>query len=346
MPSQKKTSRDRRRHHSPATAADEVWRPIAGHGNYEVSNHGRVRRIEMIVRKTLTPATILRLQTDKNGRQLARLRVNGKQVGRRVNVLVYRAFVGDLPRKFQIDHVDGNFRNCRPENLRIADRYLPAEKDVRLCGKKFGYWTVIRRDGVDKYNNAMWLCRCVCGTEKRVLVGDLRRGMSRNCGCKTGELQSNAGDRNGMWRGGRSVDRYTPGTFGWFCLKLNAINAIARQRGHAQLTATAEEIAVVYERSRGVCAVCRKPPRGRRPLVLDHDHATGNIRAFLCNHCNVAIGMAGDSAAMLRKLADYIEAHEAASREAMPAVDPPPTRSGRVRRNRPRRADGLTSTVR
>jgi len=99
MPAQRKASRDQQRHQSPATAADEVWRLIAGHDNYEVSSHGRVRRVEMIVRKTLTPATVLRLQIDKNGRQLVRLRVIGKQVGRRVNVLVYRAFVGDLPQR-------------------------------------------------------------------------------------------------------------------------------------------------------------------------------------------------------------------------------------------------------
>jgi len=293
----------------------ETWRPVAGHPAYEVSDHGRVRRVQMMVRKTLKPPMILRSRADRNGRPIVRFRIGSRQKTFRVNVLVFRAFVGDLPKKFQIDHVDGDFLNCRPGNLRIADRYIPAEKDVRLCGKKHGHWTVIRRDGVDKYNNAMWLCRCVCGTKKRVLVGDLRRGMSRNCGCKTSEWQSaaNAGERNGNWQGGRSVDRYKPGTFGYFCLKLNAINAVAKKRGHAPLTATAEEIAAIYERSQGLCAACRKPPRGRRPLVLDHNHVTGKVRAFLCDHCNVSIGMAGDSAEMLRKLADYIEAHQAAS---------------------------------
>lgn len=324
MRSQKKATLPRRRRESPAATADEVWRPIAGHADYEVSNHGRMRRIEMIVRKTLTPNTILRLQSDKNGRQIVRLRLCGKQVRRRVNVLVYRAFVDDLPRKFQIDHVDDNFRNCRPPNLRLAERYIPAEDDMRWCGKKFGYWLGLRRDGIDKYGNAMWLCRCVCGAERRVHVGDLRRGMSRNCGCKNGELQNLSGERNPAWRGGRSRDPQTPGTYGWCSGKLNSINTTARKRGQALLVAPAQEIAAVYERSSGVCAVCRKPPRGRRSLVLDHDHATGKIRAFLCNHCNVAIGMAGDAAAMLRKMAVYIEAHETASREAIPAVHPPP----------------------
>jgi hypothetical protein len=316
MPIPKMASRARRRHHPPAATGSEIWKPIAGHAAYEVSNHGRVRRVEMVVRKTLTPATILRSRLDKNSRLVVSFRVGGRQMRQRVNVLVFRAFVGDLPRKFQIDHVDGNFSNCRPENLRLADRYIPAEDDMRWCGKNFGYWLVLRRAGKDKYGNAMWLCRCVCGTERRVHVGDLRRGMSRNCGCMNGELQNLSGDRNPAWRGGRSRDQQTPGTYGWCSGKLNAINFIARQMGHAPLTATAEEIATAYERSQGVCAVCRNTPRGKRSLVLDHDHVTGKMRDFLCNHCNVSIGMAGDSAAMLRRLADYIEAHESAGRDA------------------------------
>jgi len=311
MPTQKKASRDGRPRQSPATAADEVWKPVAGRADYEVSNHGRVRRVEMIVRKTLKPPTVLRMHKDKNGRKMVRLRVGGKQVGHRVNALVYRAFVGELPRKFQIDHLDGDFLNCRVDNLRLASRYVAAEDDMRWCGKQFGYWLVLRRDGKDKYGNAMWLCRCVCGTERRVLVGDLRRGMSRNCGCKTAELQNLSGERNPAWRGGRSRDPQTPGTYGWCSGKLNAINAIARKQGHAPIVATAEEIAAIYESSQGVCAVCQKSPRGKRSLVLDHDHTTGKLRAFLCNHCNVSIGMAGDSAAILRKMADYLEAHGA-----------------------------------
>jgi hypothetical protein len=261
----------------------------------------------MLVRKTLTPATVLRQRPDKNGRPIVAFRVGSKQKRFRVNVLVFRAFVGKLPKKFQIEHADENLMNCRPENLRIAERYIAAEDDMRWCGKRFGYWTVLHRDGKDKYGNAMWACRCICGTERRVHVGDLRRGMSRNCGCKTGELQNLTGERNPAWRGGISKSPETPGTYAWCQAKLKGINYHARSKGYARVSATVEEIMTMWESANGLCAACSRPPRDRKNLHLDHDHSTGKIRGFLCHHCNVSIGMAEESSRLLRLLADYID---------------------------------------
>lgn len=36
----------------------------------------------------------------------------------------------------------------------------------------------------------------------------------------------------------------------------------------------------------GVCALCEKPQKGKRPLVVDHDHNTGEVRGLLCYGCN------------------------------------------------------------
>lgn len=41
----------------------------------------------------------------------------------------------------------------------------------------------------------------------------------------------------------------------------------------------------------GVCAMCAKPPQGKRPLVVDHNHATGKVRQLLCYGCNRALHM-------------------------------------------------------
>lgn len=44
-------------------------------------------------------------------------------------------------------------------------------------------------------------------------------------------------------------------------------------------------------------------------LYLDHDHKTGKLRGFLCNNCNRGLGFFKDSAALLRRAADYLDAH-------------------------------------
>lgn len=41
---------------------------------------------------------------------------------------------------------------------------------------------------------------------------------------------------------------------------------------------------------------------------VDHDHSTGKLRGVLCHYCNVMIGHASESPAVLRKAADYLEA--------------------------------------
>ena len=63
-----------------------------------------------------------------------------------------------------------------------------------MTGKKFGYLTVIRRNG--QYRNttqAAWLVRCECGKEWTVAGSNLRRGNTVSCGCKKGERRATHG---------------------------------------------------------------------------------------------------------------------------------------------------------
>lgn len=53
------------------------------------------------------------------------------------------------------------------------------------------------------------------------------------------------------------------------------------------------------------CEVCGCKQKKR--LFLDHDHALGIFRGWLCSTCNTALGMAKDSPFILRALADYLE---------------------------------------
>lgn len=55
-----------------------------------------------------------------------------------------------------------------------------------------------------------------------------------------------------------------------------------------------------------VCENCGRPP-GKKSLALDHCHATGRFRGWLCGSCNITLGHMKDSPALLRSLAVYLE---------------------------------------
>ena len=49
-----------------------------------------------------------------------------------------------------------------------------------LTGQRFGKWEVLERDGTLR-NHAAWLCRCDCGTVRRITSNTLRSGRTRGC---------------------------------------------------------------------------------------------------------------------------------------------------------------------
>lgn len=53
----------------------------------------------------------------------------------------------------------------------------------------------------------------------------------------------------------------------------------------------------------GVCATCSKPPRGVRPLCVDHDHNTGKVRGLLCYGCNRLMVLVDNPELLSRALA-------------------------------------------
>lgn len=66
----------------------------------------------------------------------------------------------------------------------------------------------------------------------------------------------------------------------------------------------------MFLRQNGVCRICKKPPTGtahNQRLHVDHDHATGQVRALLCHRCNKSLGLMFDDPALLRAAADYLE---------------------------------------
>lgn len=94
-------------------ATPENWRPVMGYeGWYEVSDHGRVRRI--------SDGLVLKQHVTYHGYQRVALRSGGRQLKHLVHRLVLEAFAGPCPLGLECNHQDGNKANNRPGNLEWA----------------------------------------------------------------------------------------------------------------------------------------------------------------------------------------------------------------------------------
>lgn len=71
---------------------------------------------------------------------------------------------------------------------------------------------------------------------------------------------------------------------------------------------TPKEFAALLAAHDGFCGICRTELNdATNKPVLDHDHTTGAVRGFLCNHCNAGIGWFKENAQSLRDAAVYLE---------------------------------------
>lgn len=106
--------------HEIATAA-EKWKPIPGFPAYEISSHGRLRRIVKSAKGHMPG--IIATHNNNKGYQVVSLFVSGKCSKRLVSRLVCHAFHGDPPSaKHDAAHNDGNPSNNNSANLRWATR--------------------------------------------------------------------------------------------------------------------------------------------------------------------------------------------------------------------------------
>lgn len=117
------------------SSTPEEWRPVVGYeGQYEVSNHGRVKSLSRKVwngrsfrsyggrLKTLNkytpPKGTQRNVTADNVHLYVKLHKDGKQKTAYVHTLVLEAFVGPKPPGMECCHNNGEAQDNRLENLR------------------------------------------------------------------------------------------------------------------------------------------------------------------------------------------------------------------------------------
>jgi hypothetical protein len=72
---------------------------------------------------------------------------------------------------------------------------------------------------------------------------------------------------------------------------------------------TSNQFDVMLEDQCGRCAICGTHFESSRNTHVDHCHTTKKVRALLCNHCNIMIGMAKESVQILENAVHYLNLH-------------------------------------
>lgn len=104
----------------------EIWKDVPGFPGYQVSNAGRVRSLPRTVKRgnhTMNiSGLILRFGTSM-GYPFVNLRKDGKTVSVKVHKLVALVFVENPQQRPEIDHINTDRKDNRPENLRWVNRH-------------------------------------------------------------------------------------------------------------------------------------------------------------------------------------------------------------------------------
>ena len=152
---------------------NEEWKPVVGFEDYyEVSNHGRVRSLDRVVKTSRGQG--YRTQKGKliTGRLVGKylqvvFRIRGLSIRRYdyIHRLVMQAFIGECPEGMEVRHLDGNAQNNNLDNLAYSTHKVN-------IGDKVEHGTLI--NGEKHYNATL--------TNDNVL--DIRRLWSFDFSCK------------------------------------------------------------------------------------------------------------------------------------------------------------------
>lgn len=115
---------------------NEIWRPVVGFADYEVSNLGRFRRATQS--RGAVAGRVLKWHTcTSSGYASIRFRHGGRQVTKIVHNEVCKAFYGPKPAGLLVRHLDGNKLNNCAANLAYGTAIENA-RDKILHGRSYG----------------------------------------------------------------------------------------------------------------------------------------------------------------------------------------------------------------
>src|SRR6266853_1408410 len=94
-----------------------------------------------------------------------------------------------------------------------------------------------------------------------------------------------------------------------YCKTLQASDPVRLQLWRAKARAKYRSYPPATRPCPEVCECCGIAPK--QALCIDHCHATGVFRGWLCHGCNVSIGRLGDNVEGVRRAIRYLEKRDA-----------------------------------
>lgn len=220
----------------------------------------------------------------------------------------------------------------------------PAEPGVPdIIGLRVGALTVVRYVGRRGPKRQQYFeCKCDCGgisfVRRNRLLGTWGQQGRRTCGCGRKQPRARRGVLTKTVCGGgcgkpryvgspefyvahrdgtprpRCKDCTAKQATEWVANNQERYRTIYRRGNHKanlrlRYGLTVDEFDELWAQTDGLCAICRKPESRGRRLSLDHDHATGEVRGFLCSKCNLLLGHVSDDADRLTRAAQYLRGH-------------------------------------
>jgi len=89
----------------------------------------------------------------------------------------------------------------------------------------------------------------------------------------------------------------------------NNVNKARNTRYFKKYGIDIEQVNLILGKQNNKCAICDSNIEIGKNAHLDHNHIDGNIRGFLCQKCNHAIGLFKDSTNILKSAILYLDKH-------------------------------------
>lgn len=110
-------------------------------------------------------------------------------------------------------------------------------------------------------------------------------------------------ERNARWRR-ENPERHAKANAEWQKKNPHRVRAGVLRRKY---NLTPEQYDALFKAQGFHCAICPAVTPGGNGWCVDHCHDTGKVRGILCRSCNIMLGHAKDSPAILQAAIDYLQ---------------------------------------